>query len=183
MQTLEETLNAIGLPTLVLDDHEREFIAGFISHRSAFFDSVCQQKAEKPQRELVLGLLTQSVEQNREAFSSTQATINNMTQLFEEHVGKAHAGKFKTSNQLELAALAKLWFLAQGYNGIDVSYANDHASEISNLLRPDEDSPEWHHQRQRFMQAYYAGIEQHHKNQPKASIFLTIKNQLKKAFK
>ncbi|MGF1703475.1 hypothetical protein L4D09_24595 [Photobacterium makurazakiensis] len=182
MKTLEDTLNLLGLDQLPLNTDERDYATQFIAHRSAFFTRVCQQKSDKPQHDLALGLLTQSVQIATEEFNATKDKITDMNQLFSESVGKEHADKFKTMNALELSAIAKLWFLVQGYCGIDVSYTNEQAVELSNTLLANTDDMQFHTQRQAFMQAYYTGIEFNHKNKPKSDFLLTIKNALRRLF-
>ncbi|MGF1682141.1 hypothetical protein [Photobacterium minamisatsumaniensis] len=182
MKTLEDTLNLIGLDQLPLNTDERDYATQFIAHRSAFFTQVCEQKPDKPQHDLALGLLTQSVQVTTEEFTATQNKIADMNQIFSQHVGKEHASKFKTMNHLELSVIAQMWFLAQGYCGIEVSYTNEQAIELSNTLLTDTDDQQFHAQRQAFMQAYYTGIEFNHKNKPNSDFLLTIKNALKRLF-
>ena len=182
MKPLKHLLNEFGLEQLPLTDTEREFADGFIEFRSAFFLSACHQKADKPQQDLALGLFTQSFQQVLDEFQATQGKITEMGTLFTQHVGEEHAQKFHTMNDVEVKAIGKIWFLCQGFNGIDFSYANDHATDISQqLVGDDEDKAE--QLRQQFMQSYYIGVDQSHSMKPRVSLLLTLQNAVKSIFK
>ena len=182
MKSLKQLLNEFGFELLPFSDTEREFADNFVVFRSDFFQSVCQQKADKPQQELALGLFTHSIQQILDEFQATQTKISEMDTLFKQHVGEQHAKKFQTMNELEVKTVAKLWFLCQGVNGIDFSYANDHATEISQqLTTSSNDNAEL--LRQQFMQSYYTGVDQAHSLKPKASLLLTLQNAVKSLFK
>ena len=184
MKQLKQVLNEFGFEQLPFSEAEREFAAGFIDFRSDFFLNVCQQKADKPQQDLALGLFTHSFQQILDEFHATQSKISEMDALFEQHVGEQHAKKFRTMNELEVKAIAMVWFLCQGFNGIDFSYANDHATEISQQLASNSsDDTREESLRQQFMQSYYIGVDQAHSMKPKASLLLTLQNAVKSLFK
>lgn len=180
MKPLKHLLNEFGFEQLPYSDTEREFATGFIDFRSEFFLSVCQQKAEKPQQDLALGLFTQSFQQILDEFQATQSKISEMDALFQQHVGEEHAQKFHTMNEVEVKAIAMIWFLCQGFNGIDFSYANDHATEVSHQLATSSQHAEA--LRQQFMQSYYIGVDQALKIKPKAGWLLTLQKAVKSLF-
>ncbi|MCW8330250.1 hypothetical protein MD588_15675 [Photobacterium sp. SDRW27] len=186
MTPLQQELEKMGLSTLSFSEQEQTLLEQFISISSPFFDNVCQHRADKPAQDLVLGLLTKS---HREAFDEYQATqpkIKELKQLFSEQVGSEHAGKFTTLNQAEVTVISSLWFMAQGYTGIDFSYANDHAQETAELLCTNLQSTavddEIQHIRTRFMQAYYTGVEHSQNSHSSGSYFKSIKTVLKRFF-
>ena len=119
-------------------------------------------------------------------YQATRPKIDELKQMFNDKVGTEHGGKFMTLNQAEVTVIASLWFMAQGYTGIDFSYANDHAEEIAELLgvhsqfAQDAEDPE--HYRTRFMQAYYTGIEHALKSQPQKNTLMTIKSYFRRLF-
>jgi len=186
MTPLLKELEKMGLSTLSFSEQERTLLEQFITISSPFFDSVCQHRAEKPTKDLVLGLLTKSHREAFDEYLATQPKIKELKQLFSDQVGNEHAGKFTTLNQAELTVISSLWFMAQGYTGIDFSYANDHAQETAELLCGNLQSPsesdEVQRIRTRFMQAYYTGVDYSHKNQNSESFLITIKNVLTRLF-
>ncbi|PSW16482.1 hypothetical protein C9J01_05645 [Photobacterium rosenbergii] len=182
MKTLQQLLNDFGFEHLPFTDAEREFAQDFVNFRSDFFQSVCQQKADKPQQDLALGLFTHAIQQVLDEFQATQSKISEMDTLFKQHVGEQHAKKFHTLNELEVKAIAMIWFLCQGFNSIDFSYANDHATEICQQLAAN-DSNRAESIRQKFMQSYYLGVDQAHSMKPKTSLLLTLQNAVKSIFK
>ena len=181
MKPLKQLLNEFGFEQLPFSDAEREFAQSFVEFRSDFFLSVCQQKADKPQQDLALGLFTHSFQQVLAEFQATQSKICEMDTLFQQHVGEQHAKKFHTLNELEVKAIAMMWFLCQGFNGIDFSYANDHATEVSQQLTL-HDATKAESLRLQFMQSYYLGVDQAHSLKPKAGLLLTIRKALKSFF-
>ncbi|MGR2769191.1 hypothetical protein ACUYOF_16965 [Photobacterium ganghwense] len=208
MTSLHSTLNLFGLPQLPLSEEERGFAQQFINQRSAFFSQACTQR-QKPQEDIALGLLTQFYQQWLEVFISTQTKTAEMKSLFSAHVGSQHAEKFKSNDELGLIVITKLWLLAQGYHGIDFSYANEQASTVSGLAvcnqksrteitsnETDADSqstgltPEQHALRQQLMQAYYVGLEARksqsagkiHDDKHNASLLDTLTRFIKRLF-
>ncbi|MCQ1060332.1 hypothetical protein ACQKPX_14660 [Photobacterium sp. DNB23_23_1] len=181
MKPLRHLLNEFGFEQLPFSDAEQEFASGFIDFRSDFFVRVCQQKADKPQQDLALGLVTHSFQQILDEFQATQCKISEIDALFQQHVGVEHAQKFHTMNEMEVKAIGVIWFLCQGFNGIDFSYANDHATEISEQLTMN-DSQQAEALRQQFMQSYYVGVDQAHIVKPKAGWILTFKKTIKSLF-
>ena len=186
MKPLKQLLNEFGFEQLPFSEAERDFAVSFVDFRSDFFLNVCQQKADKPQQDLALGLFTHSFQQVLDEFQATQSKITEMDTLFQQHVGEQHAKKFHTMNALEVKAIAMIWFLCQGFNGIDFSYANDHATEISQQLASNSntcDNAKAESLRQQFMQSYYIGVDQAHNMKPKESLLLTLQNAVKSLFK
>ncbi|MGR5063928.1 hypothetical protein [Photobacterium sp. DNB22_13_2] len=181
MKPLKHLLNEFGFEQLPFSDDEREFADGFIDFRAEFFLSVCEQKAEKPQQDLALGLFTQSFQQVLDEYQATQSKISEMDTLFQQHVGKEHAQKFHTMNEVEVKAIGMIWFLCQGFNGIDFSYANDQATEVSELLATNS-CQHAEEVRQQFMQSYYIGVDQPHIIKPKPSWLLTLQKAVKSLF-
>ncbi|AJR05364.1 hypothetical protein C9J03_08940 [Photobacterium gaetbulicola] len=181
MKPLRHLLNEFGFEQLPLSHSEREFADNFVDFRSDFFLRICQQKQEKTQHALALGLFTQSIQQAQGEFKATQSKIAEMDALFEQHVGKQHAQKFHTMNEVEVTAIAKIWFLCQGCNGIDFSYANDHATEISQQLAANH-AQQAEIIRQQFMQCYYIGVDHAHTIKPRTNWLLTLQKAVKSLF-
>ncbi|PSU33945.1 hypothetical protein [Photobacterium lutimaris] len=181
MKPLKHLLNEFGFEQLPFSDAERAFANGFIEFRSDFFLRVCQQKAEKLQQDLALGLFTQSFQQILDEFQATRSKISEMDALFQQHVGDEHAQKFHTMNEMEVKAIGMTWFLCQGFNGIDFSYANDQATEISQQLTTNG-SQQAEALRQQFMQSYYIGVDQAHTIKPRKGWLLTLQKNIKSFF-
>lgn len=186
MAELLKELENMGLSALSFSEQEQALLEQFISVSSPFFDNVCQHRVDKPTHDLVLGLLTKS---QQEAFDEYQATLPKITelkQMFSDQVGSEYAEKFKTLNQAEMTVISSLWFMVQGYTGIDFSYANDHAEEIAGLLseyKPHSSvTGDAEHYRTRFMQAYYTGVDHARKAQGSGNLYVTIKHYLKRLF-
>ncbi|KHT62293.1 hypothetical protein RJ45_18095 [Photobacterium gaetbulicola] len=181
MKPLRHLLNKLGFEQLPFSHSEREFADGFVDFRSDFFLSVCQQKQNQTQQALALGLFTQAIQQALDEFQATKSKIAQMDALFEQHVGKHHAQKFHTMNEMEVTAIAKIWFLCQGGNGIDFSYANDHATEISQQLASNH-GQQAEVIRQQFMQCYYIGVDHAHIIKPRTNWLLTLQKAVKSLF-
>ncbi|MGF1724706.1 hypothetical protein [Photobacterium nomapromontoriensis] len=175
MKSLNEMLAQFGLALLPFDEGEREYTRQFIQYRSAFFTQVCTQKADKPQSGLALGLFTQSFQTAFEEFNTTQLKINEMQQLFSQHVATNHADKFTTMNHIEVSVIASLWLLCQGYNGIDYSYANEQATMVSQSLITALAPQQQEALRQKFMHSYYIGIDQARIHAPKTTFIALLK--------
>ena len=188
MKSFEKLLLQFGLDTAPLNDKERQYANDFLVQRAPAFEAICQQRADKPQTDLALGMLTQSFQTTFEAYQATQNSITNMQQLFQREVGEAHASKFHTLDAIELKVIATLWLLCQGYCGIDYSYANDQATLISQTLYTDDAAP--HNTpgtqgapetlRQALMQTYYIGVDHAKQAQPHQNLVTTITTTLKK---
>ncbi|WP_064607846.1 hypothetical protein [Photobacterium sp. J15] len=190
MTNFLKELERMGLNSLSFTEQESTLLEQFIEHSSTFFEHVCQQKPDKPHHDMALGLLTKAHEEAFNNYLATQPKIAELKTMFTDSVGTEHAGKFSTLNQAELVVISSLWFMVQGYTGIDFSYANDKAAETANLLTEnqaevehEENMNDSEHYRSLFMKAYYAGIEAYRQNDRDTSVLLTIKNQLKRLFK
>ncbi|UXI03744.1 hypothetical protein [Photobacterium sp. TY1-4] len=159
MTDFHHTLRTMGLPLLELTESERKQITRLIDHQASFFAKVVQQKPDKPLHDLVLGLLTKCHQESLANFQATQATISRVQSVFEETLGPSQAQKFTTSSEEDVRGYATLWFMAQGYTGIDFSYANDHANGIATLLAasPVIGEHDADALRSRFMHSYYVG--------------------------
>ncbi|WP_299019745.1 hypothetical protein [uncultured Photobacterium sp.] len=192
MTNLLKELEKMGLNSLSFTEQETSLLEQFIDHSSAFFDNVCQHKPDKPPHDMALGLLTKAHQEAFDNYQATQPKISELQTMFTDNVGAEHASKFSTLNQAELSVISSLWFMAQGFTGIDFSYANDKAAETAELLTENQTSTEdtkkksiknSEDYRSLFMKAYYTGIDAAHQNQPHLSFLLTIKNYLKHLFK
>ena len=183
----------MGLAALSFNEQEQQLLGEFITVSTPFFDKVRQNRPDKPSHDLVLGLLTKSQQEALAEYQATKPKIDELKQMFSDKVGAEHAGKFITLNQAEVTVIASLWFMAQGYTGIDFSYANDHAQEIAELLGEHSQFVEKHKQfasagydseryRTRFMQAYYTGIDHAEKKQTHGNTYMTIKSYIKRLF-
>lgn len=186
MAEFRKELENMGLNALPLSQQELTLLEQFLSISSPFFDSVCLHRADKPTQDLVLGLLTQSHQQAFDAYQATEPKITELKAMFSDKVGAEHAKKFTALNQDELIVISLLWFMAQGFTGIDFSYANDHAEETAELIninQPDSSQEKEIKQlRTRFMQAYYIGIDCAHDKANPTPLFITIKSLLKRLF-
>ncbi|MEJ2764685.1 hypothetical protein VV869_12080 [Photobacterium sp. MCCC 1A19761] len=181
MTDFHHTLRTMGLPLLELTESEQQQIIQLIDHQASFFAKVVQQKPDKPRHDLVLGLLTKCHQESLANFQATQATLSRVQSVFEETIGPTQALKFTTTSASDVRGYATLWFMAQGYTGIDFSYANDHANDIATLLAASavvrENDPSVF--RTGLMQAYYAGRQAAASKRQTGSGFL---NQLKRLF-
>lgn len=186
MADLHQELDKMGLSALSFNQQEQVLLEEFIAVSAPFYNNVCQHKADRPACDLVLGLLTKSQQEAIAEYRATLPKISELKRMFSDQVGTEHADKFITLNQEEVAVISSLWFMAQGYTGIDFSYASDHAQEIAELLGRQESSDtatdNCQHYRSRFMQAYYTGIDYHQKNQPDKNAYVSLKRLLKRLF-
>ncbi|MGF1687070.1 hypothetical protein L4C36_10280 [Photobacterium japonica] len=185
MKSLEKLLLEFGLDATPLTDKERQYAYNFLANRAPAFDAISQQRADKPQTDLALGVLTQSFQTTFEAYQATQSTRTDMQQLFQREVGEAHASKFHTLDALELKVIATLWLLCQGYCGIDYSYANDQATLISQTLYADDADSHCSQGpaetlRQTLMHTYYIGVDHAKQAQPHHGFMATLTVTLKK---
>ncbi|UTV30402.1 hypothetical protein [Photobacterium atrarenae] len=171
MNDLHHTLNTMGLQSLELSEPDQQQITRLIDTQTRFFAKVVQQKPDKPPHDLVLGLLTKSYQEALANFQATEATISRVQSVFEETIGREQAQKFTTSSNNDVQHFAVLWFMAQGYIGIDFSYANDHANEAATILAgsPAVRDNDPNALRSWFMQSYYVGRHTAKTNQQERS--------------
>lgn len=159
MTDLNQALRTMGLLSLELTTSEQQQIQQLIDNQAAFYAKVVRQKTDKLPHDLALGLLTKCHQQALANFQATAATISRVQSVFAQTVGREQAQKFSTSSESDVLGYTTLWFMAQGYTGIDFSYANDHANEIATILTGSlalrDNDP--NAQRSRFMQSYYVG--------------------------
>lgn len=159
MTDLNQALRTMGLLSLELTTSEQQQIQQLIDNQAAFYAKVVRQKTDKLPHDLALGLLTKCHQQALANFQATAATISRVQSVFAQTVGREQAQKFSTSSESDVLGYTTLWFMAQGYTGIDFSYANDHANETAIILAESpavsENDPNVF--RSRFMQAYYVG--------------------------
>ena len=188
MPDLLNELSVMGLHDLPFSEQERSELDQFIAVCSPFFVSVCQQKPDKSQHHLLLGVMTKAQSEAVEDYKQKSQSLQNMKQVFEDTVGADHADKFVATDSQRLTVIATVWFMVQGYTGIDFSYANDHAEQIAQTLMPaplvstTANSSNTHSAepiRSGFMRAYYVGVEQARKNKSSATLFETIKKWFK----
>lgn len=183
MPDLLNELCVMGLHDLPFSEQERSELDQFIAVCSPFFVSVCQQKPDKSPHHLLLGVMTKAQNEAVADYQHKSQSLQNMKQVFEDTVGADHAGKFVATDSQRLTVITTVWFMVQGYTGIDFSYANDHAGQIAQALMPGSPNPSTTHAaeptRSGFMRAYYIGVEQASKNTPAATLFETIKKWLK----
>lgn len=158
MNDLHHTLNTMGLQSLDLTEPDQQQITRLIDTQARFFSKVVRQKPDKSPHNLALGLLTKCYQEALANFQATEKTISRVQSVFAETIGHEQAQKF-TSSDSDVQNFAMLWFMAQGYTGIDFSYANDHANEIATILTGSlalrDNDP--NAMRSRFMQSYYVG--------------------------
>ncbi|MGF1759575.1 hypothetical protein L4D76_16835 [Photobacterium sagamiensis] len=182
MPDLLNELSVMGLHDLPFSEQERGELNQFIAVCSPFFVSVCQQKPDKSQHHLLLGVMTKAQSEAVEDYKQKSQSLQNMKQVFEDTVGAEQADKFVATDSQRLTVIATLWFMVQGYTGIDFSYANDHAEQIAQTLMPDAlDSSKTHSTepiRSCFMRAYYVGVEQARKSKQSATLLETVKKWL-----
>ncbi|KMV31720.1 hypothetical protein AB733_02680 [Photobacterium swingsii] len=152
---LHQTFTTIGLDQLALSHLEQKELAAFIKDHARFYDSVCQQKADKDPIDLLLGLMTKVQQETTANYQNKQSAIESMHQVFSDTIGNQQ-NRFVATDSHRLALETRLWLLVQGYCGIDFSYANEHAEHIASLLTISLAQPE-HALRSEFLAAFYAG--------------------------
>jgi hypothetical protein len=185
MTDLLTELKAIGLEQLTFDDQQRIELDQFITVCSPFFNSICQQKPDSPRHDLLLGVMTKAQNEAQLDFEQKRQSLHNMQQVFKKTVGKEHADKLVPTDSNQLIVITTLWLLVQGYQGIDFSYANDHATEVANLLSGDKESDSSTHTdtlRSGFMQAYYISVDNAQANKPTTSMMDKMKQWLQRSF-
>lgn len=185
MRNLQTELKAIGLEQLTFDDPQRIELDQFITVCSPFFDSVCQQKPDSPRHDLLLGVMTKAQNEAQLDFEQKRQSLHNMQQVFKKTVGKEHADKLIPTDSNQLIVITTLWLLVQGYQGIDFSYANDHATEVANLLSDSQERNSSTHTdtlRSGFMQAYYISVDNAQANKPTTSMLDKVKQWLQRSF-
>ncbi|MGR5147939.1 hypothetical protein ACQKP8_15500 [Photobacterium alginatilyticum] len=188
MTQLHNALQQMGLSALDFSEHEHTFLDQFLNISAPLFDKICQHRPDKPSHDLILGLLTKSHQEALDNFRATEPKTAELKAMFSDKIGAEHADKFTELSHDEVTIISTLWFMAQGYTGIDYSYANDHAVEIAEKLNQDvtaetrQENTEQY--RNRFMKAYYTGIDfarkESSKNKRSANFVETIKNGLKR---
>ncbi|PSW06712.1 hypothetical protein C9I89_04035 [Photobacterium lipolyticum] len=188
MPDLLNELSVMGLHDLPFSEQERGELDQFIAVCSPFFVSVCQQKPDKSQHHLLLGVMTKAQSEAVEDYKQKSQSLQNMKQVFEDTVGAEQADKFVATDSQRLKVIATVWFMVQGYTGIDFSYANDHAEQIAQTLMPDSlivsdadysKTQSAEQIRSGFMQAYYVGVKQARKSRQSATLLETIKKWLR----
>ena len=187
MPALFDLLQNAGLAELTTSQDELD---AFITAYSAAFDTICQQKPDTPQYDLLLGFMTKTYLEKREYLQTQAESMKNMRQVFSATVGKEHAEKFKSKEPELLQCIASIWFMVQGYMRIDYSYAYEHADEVAQCLseqylgEQDLSKPSHHVEdiRSEFMRLYYVGIGYSQQKATK-SFISTLTQPLKNWFK
>ncbi|MGF1715625.1 hypothetical protein L4D08_12125 [Photobacterium chitinilyticum] len=186
MTHLLKELQHMGLSTLDFSEHEQTFLDQFITVSAPFFDKISQHRPDKLSQDLILGLLTKSHHEALDNYQITEPKAAELKAMFSDQVGTEHAEKFTELSHDELIVISMLWFLTQGFTGIDYSYANDHALETAGLLDDEQQTEEAERYRTRFMQAYYTGIEvakkQARQQADSSPFYVTLKKHLKRLF-
>ncbi|MCG7497801.1 hypothetical protein MHO82_13095 [Vibrio sp. Of7-15] len=181
MPVLLDLLQRAGLAELTSSSQTQEESDTFITAYSSAFDAVCKQKPDSTQNDLLLGFITKTYLAKREYYQAQEESMENMRQVFKDTVGKEHAGKFKSQESDSLQFTASVWFMVQGYTGIDYSYAYEHADDIAHLLSQQAEQIE--SIRSELMRSYYVGVEHSQRNKDKSSFISALTQPLRRWFK
>ncbi|OAN11034.1 hypothetical protein A3K86_18840 [Photobacterium jeanii] len=160
---LQQALEQVGLPRLALSETQQKQLTDFIENQHTFFERVCEQKRDKHQTDLLLGLLTKAQQQTELAYSQNAEAIQRMQQVFSETIGEEQKSKFISQDHNQLALETHLWLLVQGYCGIDFSYANEQAQRVAELLTSSDEAQAL---RSQFLASYYHGKTTKDNKQP-----------------
>ncbi|MDO6708698.1 hypothetical protein [Photobacterium sp. 1_MG-2023] len=161
LPSLSQHFQTMGVNTLPMAPSETTQLTQFLSQMDSEFARLVTQHPEKSEADLLLGLMTKTHLAALEQLQSTQEKSQALNALFTEQLGEAHAERFQNQHHNHARLVTQLWMLVLGFQGIDVSYAAEHAGSSARQFCPNDvigptQSPAEIIRRQ-FMQAYYHG--------------------------
>ncbi len=134
VSNLKQQLEVAGVDTLPLSDNETHMFLDAVESKASFFDSLCEQKQDKPPLLLLLGLLTKSHIEALSKLEPQVEAISAMDDVFAQTLGDKNSHQPEADSVVELSLVTKLWLMVQGYLNMDFSLANDHAKKTSDIL-------------------------------------------------
>ncbi|QUJ69974.1 hypothetical protein KDD30_17600 (plasmid) [Photobacterium sp. GJ3] len=161
MPSLSQHFQTMGVETLPMATSETTQTTHILSQLDSEFARLVTQRPEKSEADLLLGLMTKTHLAALEQVQSTHEKSQALNALFTEQLGETHAERFQNQHHSYARLVTQLWMLVLGFQGIDVSYAAEHAESSARLLYPKDaigptQSPAEIARRQ-LMQAYYHG--------------------------
>ncbi|WP_087025021.1 hypothetical protein [Thaumasiovibrio subtropicus] len=126
--TASALLNSYGSALLVLTDKEQQVLSHVLTRLDTRFAELTQRLNDKPEADILLGLLTDTWQNEKAVLDHHADAMMEMQQTLNQYLD---ANAIRNDSLSEWLCISKLWLLAQGYQNIDFSLANEYAENIS----------------------------------------------------